>query len=532
MATRKRRRKWVFAIVAALIAAGAFAAWPRKKAQVIYVAPAMLVPELTAIVNGTGDIETRDSVDIQAEIAGVIVDLPVREGDRVEKGQVLLRIDPFQTRTDVDATRAALSAFEAEAKGQEFQIATAEANAARDAALLKSGDVDLLQAETNLARTRELHAREKRLLEENLLSADQFEVTDTQLKLDLARVEAARLKLRQLESQLRAGEAGVDYAKAAAAALAERIEGARSNLARVEDLLRKTTITSPLGGIVVRLNVEVGERAVPGIQSNPIATLMTIADLDHIEAWLEVDETDIVNVRLGHVGAVTVDAIPDTKLSGTVIEIGNSPIASTSGSSQEGKDFKVVLAIADPPAVLRPGMSCEADITTDVRKDVLVVPIQALTAREVEVDADGRYVPLRPDEPISPLGSVAAAASPGSGAAAPRPETPASSTPDARPPVSPDPVSPAPVPPAPVRKELPGVFIAGADGKARFRPVKTGIYGEMDVEILDGVSLGDEVVVGPLQALRTLEEDADVAVDRNRPYRRSARRGLAIEEEE
>jgi HlyD family secretion protein len=142
-------------------------------------------------------------------------------------------------------------------------------------------------------------------------------------------------------------------------------------------------------------------------------------------------------------------------------------------------------------------MSCESDITTGVRRDVLVIPIQALTAREVEVDAEGKYVPPGPDEKKPAVAPVAAAASP-----------------------------------PPAKKELQGVFLVGADAKAHFRPVRTGIYGEMDVEILEGVSLGEEVVVGPLQALRTLEEDADVTVDRDRPYRRAARKGLETEDEE
>jgi HlyD family secretion protein len=229
---------------------------------------------------------------------------------------------------------------------------------------------------------------------------------------------------------------------------------------------------------------------------------MTVADLSVIEAELKIDETDIVNVKANDVGRVDVDALPDVHLTGKVIEIGNSPIITSSmsqgaGGSQEGKDFKVVLRIEDPPAPLRPGMSCEADITTKVRKDVMVIPIQALTLREVKVDAGGKYLPPPPDEKAAPGGAVAV------GAGRDR------------------------------LKELQGVFIPGDDRRAHFRPVKTGIIGDMDIEVLEGLALGEEVVVGPLKALRTLEENSFIEVDRTKPFHRlTKKRGKTQEESE
>lgn len=487
MAKRTKRTKWIALGALALAAFGAWAAWPRRKPITVHVARVVRVPELKAVVNGTGDIRTKDSVDIQAEIAGVIVDLPVREGDRVEKGQTILKIDPFQTESQVRASRAALSGLEAQLEGQKFQVATAEANAARDEFNLKAAEVELLQAQTNLARTRELHGRERKLFESNLISPDQFEVTETQLKLDEARVDYAKARVAQVQAQLRAAQANIDFARASLQAIAQQVEASRSDLARAEDLLGKTVIRSPIDGVIVKLNVEVGERAVPGIQSNPIATLMTIADLRVIEAELKVDETDIVNVVLGQTGRVLVDALPETALTGKVTEIGNSPIAGSGTGTQEGKDFKVVLRLEDPPESIRPGMSCEADITTAVRKDVLVVPIQALTARDVEVDSEGRYVPPQPPR-ADGVAPVAAAEPSGK-----------------------------------IWKELQGVFLVGADRRAHFRPVKVGILGETDAEVLEGLAAGDEVVVGPLQALRTLEEHAEVSVDRTKVFRRSKR---------
>jgi HlyD family secretion protein len=502
-AARKRRtRRILIAIAIFILAAGgiAYSFFPKTEVKTVTVAAVEQVPELRAIVNGSGEIQTEDSVDIQAEIAGVIIELPVREGDAVKKGQVLLKIDPFQTQTDVQAARSGLSAAEAEAAGQAFQVASSEANIARDQFLKKSAEVEKRQAEANLVRARQDLERQRKLLAENLIAPEQFEITETQFKVNEAQVEAATARIEQLDAQIKATRANLDYVRSSRDALLQRVEGARSSFDRAEDLFKKTTIRSPLDGVVVKLNVEVGERAVPGILSNPQATLMTIADLSIIEAELKIDETDIVNVELGQTGKVEVDALPDTPLEGRVIEIGNSPILSTSSTGQEGKDFKVVLRIDHPPASLRPGMSCDADITTKVLRDALVVPIQALTVRDVQIDAEGKYVPPPPpSEKVAP-GSVAAADS-------------------AR----------------EKRKELQGVFLVGDGGRARFRPVKTGTAGEMDMEILDGLALGEEVIVGPLKALRTLEEHHLVAVDRSKPFKRFARKkgtAAAAEDEE
>src|SRR5262249_50868637 len=145
----------------------------------------------------------------------------------------------------------------------------------------------------------------------------------------------------------------------------------------------------PLDGVITQLLVEKGERAVPGILSNPQATLMTIADLSVIQAELKVDETDIVNLALGNQAQVKVDALPDAVFDGSVTEIGNSPIKNQmpgggANQQQEAKDFKVIVTLNNPSLKLRPGMSCTGDIITDTKQNILVVPIQALTVREVE----------------------------------------------------------------------------------------------------------------------------------------------------
>jgi HlyD family secretion protein len=250
----------------------------------------------------------------------------------------------------------------------------------------------------------------------------------------------------------------------------------------MEDMLNKTTIASPLGGVITKLNVSKGERAVPGILSNPEATLMTIADLSTIEAEVKVDETDIILVSLGDRAVVTVDALPDAELEGHVTEIGNSPIGDTgelraSSTNQEGKDFKVVVRIDAPPASLRPGLTANAEIYVESRDNVLVIPLQAVTMREVRVDADGKYVPPDPAELERVQRGEAGDTNAQAAAAA----------------------KDAP------KEELEGVFLRDGE-RAKFRPVKLGIKGEAEVEVVEGLAEGEELVTGSYKVLRTLKE--------------------------
>jgi HlyD family secretion protein len=218
---------------------------------------------------------------------------------------------------------------------------------------------------------------------------------------------------------------------------------------------------------------------------------MTIADLSVIQAELKVDETDVINVSLGDIATVKVDALPDESMEGEVTEIGNSPIKSATGATQqEAKDFKVIVTIRNPSPKLRPGMSCTGDITTDTKNNVLTVPIQALTIREVEVDKDGKYV--EPDlNKKKPSGTVARADS------------------------SKD---------KPKKKELEGLFVVNKDKIARFRPVKTGITGESEIEITANLKEGEEVVSGSFQTLRTIKDGDRVKIDNTKPLAQSEKK--------
>lgn len=443
-----------------------------------------VVGRLRSIVTATGEIRAKEFVDIQAEIAGLITEVAVREGDSVQKGDILLRIDDLQLQAEVDAARAQVGAATAEAKNALVGVATAEANLAAERTALAAVEFELLQVQTSATRAEASFQRKLDLYQNKLIGEEEFEVADADARIAKQRVAVSEARVAQAKAQLQAIETRIDAAKAVHDATLARTEATKASLARATDLLGKTVLRAPLSGLITKLNVEKGERAVPGIQSNPIATLMTIADMSVIEAEISVDEADIVMVKVGAEAEVEVDALRDRKLRGVVTEVGQSPIQTTSGTqSQEGKDFKVVVRIAEPPAELRPGLTATASIITAVRDNVLVLPLQALVEREVEVDGDGQYVP---------------------------------------PPVPQEGQPPAPPLTAEQRqrlREVEGVFVLDA-GRARFVPVGSGITGDMDIEVLRGLEAGAEVVSGPYQALRTLKVWDRVAIDEKRQRER------------
>ena len=441
------------------------------------------LPLLRSIVSATGEIRAKEFVDIQAEVSGLITELRVREGDHVNKGDVLLRLDDLQLKAEEDQARAQVGSAEADAKNAEVGVATAIANVAGEATALAGSKVELEQARTTRDRSQASLVRKTELFQRDLIGSEEFEVATADARISQQRFEFSEARVKQAEANLNAMATRVDAAKAIQDGACRRIDAAKATLARMSDMLGKTVLRAPLSGLITKLNVEKGERAVPGIQSNPIATLMTIADMSVIEAEIQVDEADIVNVQLGAPAEVELDALREARLAGVVTEIGQSPIQTTSSGSsssqnQEGKDFKVVVRLTAPPPSLRPGFTATAYIVTATRTDCLSVLMQALTMREVKVDAEQHYVP--PPEPVEGaiLPAVSAAERQG-------------------------------------MKEIEGVFLM-QNGKARFRPIQYGILGDMDIEVLDGLQPGDEVVIGPTTALRTLKEWDSIAIDEKR----------------
>lgn len=473
------KRSTVVLLVLAAGAAGGIA-WkvtrPASPTQIV-VAKAERVPLLRSIVSATGEVRAKEFVDIQAEVAGVIVELLVREGDTVQQGDVLLRLDDLQLRAAVDAAKAQLAAAVADVANAEAGVAYANANLATQQVALASVKFEREQAAISLERAESSYRRKEELFQQQLIGSEEFEIAAAEARLAKQRLDLQDARKRQAEAQCEAVATQVEAAKTTGQKIASQVDVARANLARAENELSKTVIKAPLAGLITACNVEKGERAVPGIQSNPIATLMTIADMSIIEAEIEVDEADIVQVALGAAATVECDAMRDVELHGTVTEIGQSPIQQT--DQQEGKEFKVVVRISEPPASLRPGFTATAEIVTATRSDCLVVPLQALTAREVELDEAGRYKP--PPAPVDGDTVIAADTS------VARKQT----------------------------KELEGVFLL-VDGRARFRPITTGITGEMDIEVLGGLEGGEEVVIGPFQALRKLAEWDRIEIDPKR----------------
>jgi HlyD family secretion protein len=240
---------------------------------------------------------------------------------------------------------------------------------------------------------------------------------------------------------------------------------------------------APIDGVVTNLPVRVGETVVPGIQNSPSSLIMTIADMSLITAEVKVDETDIVNVKLDQIADITIDAILGKTFKGHVIEIGNTAILRSTGlaasqsaiSSQEAKDFKVVIALDNPPDEMRPGLSCTAKVTTATRRNVTTIPIQALTIRQkgdLEPEPEGGK--KKAEKTLSPAEEKAR------------------------------------------KEEIQGVFIISGE-KAEFRKVDTGITGTTDIEVLTGVNPGEEIVTGSYKIIRTLKNQAKVKADNKAP---------------
>jgi HlyD family secretion protein len=331
---------------------------------------------------------------------------------------------------------------------------------------------DLNRAKADAERTKLDWDRAQGLYKEALIAKSEYDNRKNAWESAEAGLAQAQARVAQMKAQKDSAD--------------RRISQSRANLTRVSDVLRKTTYAAPFDGMITNLPVREGETVVIGIQNSPGSTLMSIADMSVITAEVQVDETDIVNVKLGQPAEVTIDAIPKKNFRGVVTEIGNNAIVRSTGlattqqttASQEAKDFKVVVTLQEPPENLRPGLSATAKVTTAVRNNVLSIPIQALTVRS---QAD-----LQPESDRK--GSVQAAA----------PQNEAAKTKDRD------------------KEEIQGVFVI-RNRKAEFMPVETGITGTTDIEVLKGLKDGDEIVTGSYKVLRTMRPGAGVNVDNTAP---------------
>ena len=366
--------------------------------------------DLVSAVTASGKIEAKTAVDISADITGRIIRIAVREGDLVKKGQFLIQIDPAQYQAAVSRAQGVVASTEA----------------------------TLTQARANLDQSERAWNRARQLtqLGPNLIAPEAAEQARTAYDVAQANWQATRAQLSQ----------------------------SRASLQEAQDNLAKTRLTSPIAGRVVRLAVEEGEVAVPGTFSRETGLLMTVADLSIILAKVQVDETDVVRLAANDSVQVTIDAYPDTSFTGRVTEISHSAkltdTQTASGSNDRAVDFDVEVTLDNPPAQVRPDLSCTARMVTDTRARALSIPIIALTVRDHE-----RVPNEDPNLDTTRLKKLG--------------------------------------------KEAEGVFVV-RDGKATFRPVKVGIAGDEYFEVVDGLREGETIVAGTYQAIRDLKDGARV----------------------
>jgi HlyD family secretion protein len=466
----KTKWKVIITLLAVAIAAiGVYASTVYGKRGVITVQTGAVVrQDLTSLVTASGEIKPKNYINIGASAMGEITELLVKEGDRVRKGQLLARIENTQPSADVESQKANLASAEADSTAAEAGQKAANDN-------LTTLRAAITQAEADLARTKQDADRSEQLFNEKLGAKQDFDIKKSLYEAQKAAVDQAKARLIQAQAQREQTAAQLNSAQ-------KRINQARAVLNRSNDILRKYDSFAPLDGVVTNLPVRAGENVVPGLQNQTGTMIMTIADMSLITAEVKVDETDIVNVKLGQTVDITIDAIPNKTFKGHVTEIGNTAILRSTGvaasqsaiSSQEAKDFKVVVAMDNPPEEIRPGLSCTAKVTTSTRKNALTIPIQALTVRQ-----KGDLEPKKLD-------------SSGNGAQSAPKLDPAAEK--AR------------------KEEIQGVFVV-AGGKATFRKVETGITGATDIEVLTGLNEGDQIIIGTYQVIRTIANDAQVKVD-------------------
>ncbi|HWC97702.1 MAG TPA: efflux RND transporter periplasmic adaptor subunit [Candidatus Sulfopaludibacter sp.] len=459
-------------MLAVLIAAvGVYASTVYSKRGVVTVQTGQVVrQDLTSVVTASGEIKPKDYHNIGANAAGQLTEILVKEGDRVKKGQLLARIEDIQPEADVNAQKATLSSAEANSSAAEAGLKSADENIATMQAAFEKDKADQDRMQSELDRSQQLY-NEKLLAKQDLdLKKFTFEAQKAAIRESQARVAQAKVQREQYVAQLAQAQRGIAQAKAV--------------LVRFDDILRKHNAYSPIDGVVTNLPVRMGESVVQGIQSSPGSTIMTIADMSLITAEVKVDETDIVNIKLDQTADITIDAIPNKTFKGHVTEIGNTAILRSTGvaasqsavSSQEAKDFKVVIVMDNPPDEVRPGLSCTAKITTATKANALSIPIQALTVRQ---KGDLEPAPANGKAPIVPVKL-----------------TPAEEK--AR------------------KEEIQGVFVV-ANGKAEFRKVETGITGATDIEVVSGLKEGDQIITGTYQVIRTVKNGAEVKVDNKAP---------------
>ncbi len=412
-----KRTKWGIGggiLLAIVLVGGLSAAKGRNKATEVRIEQ-VEKRDLVASVTASGQVQPHTKVDLASDITGRIVRLAVKEGDQVTKGQFLLEVDPSQYRASAERAAAAVASARS-------QAATARPT--------------LLQARRNYQRLLALKKENP-----TLVSDEQVEQLKTQVDVAAAQLESANNGIAQSQASLR----------------------------DAQSQLGKTSIFAPMSGRVTRLNVQEGETAIMGTLNKDAATLLTISDMSLLETKVKVDETDVSRISLGDSTVIQIDAFPDTTFVGRVSEISNSSLKTGASGSANPADqainYEVTVTLVNAPATTRPDFSATAKIITDTRKNVLSIPIIALTVREDSLNKkDSGAVTLAKSTSAKQVG----------------------------------------------KRDLEGVFVVGTDNKVTFKPVKVGIAGEKYFEVVSGLKDNEKIVGGTYQAIRELKDGSRV----------------------
>jgi HlyD family secretion protein len=383
-------------------------------------------------VSATGKVQPEVEVKISPEVAGEIIELPVEDGMAVKKGDLLLKIRPDSYKALVEQQDAAISGAKAV----------------------------YLQQKATLAKTEQDLKRAQDLFAKKMISESDFSVAQTARDVARSTVESSQ----------------------------HAIESAEAASSQARDQLSKTTIYSPIDGMITVLNSKLGERVVA---TNQFAgtEVMRVADPGHMEARVDVNENDVVTVKVGDQASVKIDAYRDRRFKGTVQQIANTGKTTGAGTQEEVTNFEVKIRIEDQDVSLRPGLSCTAEIETDLVKDAVAVPMQSVTIRTGETD-------LSPEE-IEKRKQKAAARDKGDSSAEVTSERQEKQTKKEE------------------REKLTKVVFLRKDSKATMVKVTTGIADDSYIEIKSGINPGDEVISGSYSAIsRKLKNGAKVVIDK------------------
>jgi HlyD family secretion protein len=431
---RARRKKQIIYGVIGLVVVWVIASiiWSKREKPIPVTTETAIRKTIVQTVSATGKVQPEVEVKISPEVAGEIIELPVEDGMQVKKGDLFLKIKP-------DSYKALL-------EQQEAAISAAKATNLQQKAMMMKTEHDLKRSED--------------LFDKKLIS----------------------------EQEYNAAQAAYDVAKNTYESSLHEIERAQASSSQARDQLSKTTIYSPLDGTITVVNSKLGERLVATGQFAG-TEVMRVADLTHMQAIVDVNENDVVNVKLGDKASVKIDAYGERKFKGVVQQIANTGKTTGSGTQEEVTNFEVKIRIDDHDVALRPGLSCTADIETNVVKNAVAVPMQSVTIRTGDSN-------LSPEE-IEKRKQKATAQEKGDNNAQfinERAEKTAQKE---------------------EREKLAKVVFLKKGNKAQIAKVTTGISDDTYTEIKSGIQPGDQVISGSYSAIsRKLKEGARVTIDK------------------